>query len=359
MKKIVKISALALFAIAGFVSCNEEEFVYVPEEPQLDIIESDILFDANGGTGTVTFDAKGSVTMTCNSDWCTASVSGNTLTVTADTNYGLDGRAATIILTCNGQDTKVTAQQTGMVFSYVDQTYVIEMAGEEFVLNGKSSFPTTYESDEWIKVDELLGNYIISVKRNDSGDKRTGTIKITSGDVTAVITIIQKFERDFTGTYEMQRFTSAAETTLEKTEVTITRDSEDPDLYLVSGWNDIVFPLHFDVERNQLYLLNAEYLGQHTDGNYKYNIKQFVNSSGSGYVAYNQTDNYKTWFDFKLVDGKYSITFNDAPPSASYAASTGFAIYTFTVAPGSGTALASANRVTSLFTVRKPNFYQK
>ena len=120
MKRTSSISVLALAAALTFVACEEEEFVYVPEEPQIEILESDIIFDAIGGTGSVTVNAKGNMTASCTSDWCSASVSGNTLNVTATTNYGLDGRAATIILTCNGQDTKVTAQQTGMVFSYVD-----------------------------------------------------------------------------------------------------------------------------------------------------------------------------------------------------------------------------------------------
>lgn len=359
MKRTSYISVLALAAALTFVACEEEEFVYVPEEPQIEILESDIIFDAIGGTGSVTVNAKGNMTASCTSDWCSASVSGNTLNVTATTNYGLDGRAATIILTCNGQDTKVTAQQTGMVFSYVDSEYIVEMNGGQFVINGKSSLPVTYQADEWISVDEMLGSFIVTVKGNDSGNKRTGTITISAGDVSAVYTVIQKFERNFSGTYEMSRFTSSSETTLEKTTVTIRQDADDPDLYYVEGWKGLTFPLHYDVAKDQLYMENALYMGQHTDGNWLYACKNFVNSTGSSYLSYNTTEPYYTLFDYKYENGKYSILFNDVPPTSSYSASTGFTIYTFSVSPDSGTAIASGNRVASVYVVRKPNFVQQ
>lgn len=350
---------MAIAAVLAFTSCEKEGFVYTPAVPQVEIIESAMIFDANGGTGSVSFTAKGSCNVSCTSSWCSASVSGNTLTVTAQPNSSLEGRAATIVITCNGQDTKVTAQQTGMVFSYLDSNFIVEMSGGQFVINGSSTFPTTYEADEWIEVSELLGNYIVTIGPNDSGDKRTGTLKISTGDITTTYTFVQKFERNFSGTYEMTRYTSSAETTLEKTTVTLTRDSEDPDLYFIEGWKGFTIPIHYDVTRNQLYIVNTEYLGQYTDGNYLYICKNFVNSSGSGYLSYNTADSYYTWFDFKYEGGKYSILFNNEPPTSSYAESTGFTIYTFSVAPDSGTAIATANRVSSIYVVRRPNFVQQ
>ena len=361
MKRFLKIYALSLAAILGFAACDNDEFVYVPEEPQINILQSDILFDANGGTGTVKIDAQGSVSVSTSSSWCSASVSGNTITVIAEPNPTLEGRAAQIIATCNGVDTKFTAQQTGMIFSYVDQQYVVEMAGGDIIINGKSTIPTTYEADDWIKVDNGLGSYLISVGRNDSGDSRTGTVKISAGDISATITIVQKFDRDFSGEYTFWRYKSSSETDANhvSADVTITRDANDPDLYNVTGWNGVTIPLHFDATRNQLYLENCTYFGQYTDGNYLYGCKNFVSGS-SNYLSYTVgNENYYTWFDFEYVDGKYNILFNNTPPSSSYDESTGFTIYTFTVAPDSGTAPATANRVTSIWIVRRPQFLAK
>lgn len=362
MKRFLKISALSLAAILGFAACDNDEFVYVPEEPQVEIINSDIIFDANGGTGTVTVKAEGSISATCTSEWCSVSASGNTITATAQPNYGLDGRAAQILVTCNNQVTKLTAQQTGMVFTYVDAQYVVEMAGGDIVINGNSTLPTTYEADDWIKVDNGLGAYLLTIGKNDSGDTRTGTVKISAGDVSATITIVQKFDRDFSGEYTFWRYKSSSETDANhvSADVTITRDANDPDLYNVTGWNGVTIPLHFDATRNQLYIENVVYYGQYTDGNYLYGCKNFVNDSGGSYLSYTTGNaNYYTWFDFEYVGGKYNILFNNDPPTSSYMESTGFTIYTFTVAPDSGTAPATANRVSSIWIVRRPQFLGK
>ena len=439
MKRFLEISVLALAAVVGFAACQKDEFVYVPEQPQVEVTESDILFDANGGTGSVTIKAKGSVTATCKSEWCSVAVSGNTITATAKPNTGLKGRSAQILVTCNGQVTKLTAQQTGMGFSFMDQEFTVPMTGADIVLEGKSTLPSTFEADDWIEVNNDLGVYTLSigpnatgaerkgsvvisagdmsatisltqvvftfvdqsfelginggtvevtgtssmpvtvtadswitasqtadgyklvVGENTSGAQRTGTFVIAAGEITATITIVQTYDRDFSGTYTFWRYKSATESEANhvSAEVTITRDAKDPNLFNVTGWNNVTIPLHFDAARNQLYIENCVYFRQYSDGNYLYGCKNYRTDT-SNYLNYTVGNpNYYTWFDFEYVDGKYNIKFNNAPPTASNTESTGFTIYTFTVAPDSGIALATANRVASIWIVRRPEFIGK
>lgn len=436
MKRFLKISVLSLAAILGFAACDNDEFVYVPEEPQIEVITSDILFEAMGGTGSVTVEAKGSISATCASEWCSVSVSGNTITATAEPNPGLDGRSAQIVVSCNNKETILTAQQKGMGFSFQDAEYIIPMRGADIVLEGSSSLPTTYEAPDWIEVDNGLGAYLISIGPNDTGAERkgsvvitagemaatltftqivftfvdqtfefginggtidvvgtssmpvtvtadswitatktddgykltvgentagaqrTGTFVITAGDVSATITIVQKYDRDFSGTYTFWRYKSSTETDANHVSatVTITRDAKDPNLFNVTGWNGITIPMHYDATRNQLYIENCVYLGKYSDGNYLYACKNYRTDS-SNYLNYAVGNpNYYTWFDFEYVDGKYNILFNNAPPASSNTESTGFTIYTFSVAPDSGVALATANRVASIWIVRRPQF---
>lgn len=361
MRNIIKISAIALASVLALSACQKQEPVWQPKEPQITITESNILFDSNGGSGAIVFNAKGSVTLECKSEWCTATLVGNNrVDVTAPDYGGLDGRSAAILLTCNGETIKATAQQSGMVFSFVDKQVMVEMAGETFMIPGKSTKPITVTSDDWINCALVEQGLLVNIGENQSGDNRHGTIRLTSGDVTATYSINQKFDRNFSGSYTLTRFTSTADTTTETLDVTIIRSASDENQYYIQGYKtygDI--PLYFDAPTNKLYIENSSYLGQHTDGNYMYVVKNFINASGSGYVSYSTSASYRTWFTFKYEGGKYTLNLDPTPPSSSYAESTGFSVYTFTVAPDSGTAPATANRVANLCSVRKPVLAQK
>lgn len=360
MRNVIKYLSIALASLLAFSACQEEEPVWQPKEPQITITESNILFDSNGGTGYIVFNATGSVTVDCKSEWCTATVSGNRVEVTAPDYGGLDGRSATIALTCNGETVKVAAQQTGMVFSFVDKQIMVEMAGETFTILGKSSKTVTITSDDWIDCTLTDDGILVSIGENQSGDNRHGTIQVVSGDITSTISINQKFDRNFSGTYTLTRFTSTADTTTESADVTIVRDEEDENQYYIHGYKTFGdIPLYFDATTNKLYIENATYISQHSDGNYIYTVKNFINAAGSGYVSYSTSASYRTQFTFVYEGGKYTLKLDPTPPSASYTESTGFSLYTFTVAPDSGTAPATANRVSNLCSVRKPVLTQQ
>ena len=353
MRKIFTIASSVLAAALLLASCQKEEQPRYQAENHITVVKSNVIFDATGGTGTIELKADGTVTMDCTSDWCTANLSGTTVTVTAQQNRGLDGRSAIISLTCNGQTTKVTAQQTGMAFTYADQTIVIPMAGEEFMIYGRSTLPKTVEASDWIKYSGADNGYLISVGENITGDNRSGYFKISAGDITATYTITQKFDRNFAGTYTMSYGTASGT-------VSITRDASNEDLYYLEDWLDgIKVPIHYDGGKNMLYIVNGQYLAQYTDGNYMYICVNYTTlDGGTMYYAISTSVNYYVWFNFEYVNGKYNITLADSAKWFNTSrTSCGFGIYTFTTDPS--VALATANKKSTLLSVKYPSFVQQ
>ena len=86
MKKYLHIILTALAALP-FVACQEQEEVYKPEVKDITVASvKNLVFLPAGGTGTITVDCATSFTATSDKNWCTVSVSGNEVTVTASAN---------------------------------------------------------------------------------------------------------------------------------------------------------------------------------------------------------------------------------------------------------------------------------
>lgn len=347
MKKIFNIALVLLATAAVFSSCKKEEGYKYEKNTQVSVTKSDIIFDAKGGTGSITVAANGSFTAECKSDWCTTSVSGNIITVTAPEYKGLDGRSAAINITCNGQTVRITAQQSAMVFSFIDRQIDVPMAGAEFTISGKSTYDIEVLADDWIQYEAVEGGYALKVGVNTSGDNRQGYFIVQSGEAYAIYLINQAFDRDFSGTYALSCAAGTAT-------VNIKMKSGEEDTYIVSGMpycDD--FEMFYDVSKNLLCIPNGTYVGQHTDGNYKYICVSYSTLDGaSGYYSVSTSTNYWIWFDFSF-DGKYTITLYDSAKWFNQdRLSQGFTVYTFTTAPD--VALATANRKSSIVAIKQP-----
>lgn len=359
MKRILYFAAAALMLAA----CNQKEPVATPDPVQISVVKSDVIFDALGGTGKITVSAKGSVKATSASDWCQVSVSGSDINVTAAQNDGLDGRASRITLECNGESIYLTAQQTGMTYTFNNTSYLVEMAGGEVDILGESTFEVSAGAQQdWINVNEIEGGYHITIPANDSGDKRVGTFTIKCKDVETVYTFTQKFDRNFAGTYKVDFFSSSAKTTAKTADVTFRRDASDPDKYYISGFTpEGEVPIRFDAAQDMLIINNCQYIGTYgTDPLYEYICVNYATTDlASNYLGYTETAPYAIYFTYKYVGGKYTLELHDSAPMFNTARkSTGFTFYTFTTAPGTA-ALATANRKSTILAVIFPTMTQK
>ena len=185
-----------LAGVISFTSCGEDDATYTPVVP-LEISSADVAFEANGGTGSIVINSKGTITATTSSSWISCSVSGSTVTVVAQENTSRDGRSALIKVTSSdGATTNVTATQKGFVFGIKGQSaYTIEGEAMTMTLGVYHISPVTVtSSSDWIAAtfngdtDEIA----IQIAENTTGAERTGEIVVESAGMTETVTITQK-----------------------------------------------------------------------------------------------------------------------------------------------------------------------
>lgn len=361
MKRLFVFMAAALMLVA----CKDEDPLYIEYPAPITIVKSSVIFDAPGGTGSIQFEANGLVKVTSASDWCKVSVSGNEVTVTADENLSLDGRASRITLECGGESVYVVSQQKGMEYSFTDAMYLVEMDGGVVNITGMSSFPVEYSTEaDWIHVTRTDDGFTLNIGENDSKGARTGTFILTSGSIETVYTIKQKFERNFEGTYVLDYYTSTSKATAKKLSVTIRRDEEDLDLYYISGITasttySYEIPIRYDPATEMLSIKNTTYLGEYGEGLWEYVIVNYSTSDlATGYVSYSSSASYDIYFTYRYSNKKYTFELYDSAPMFNKARrSTGFSLYTFTV--DKGNTLSSSNRKGSVLGLIFPTFTQQ
>ena len=360
MKKIFVFFAAALMLFA----CKAEDPVLDDTSADVTVLKSDVLFDALGGTGSITVEdlSEGRLTAFSSSDWCEVSVNGNTVTVTADQNVSLDGRSARITLYANGKSSYVIAQQTGMEYSFLDGDFLAEMEGGVFDVAGISTFPVEPSTEyDWIKFVETDGGYKLTVSPNDSGNTRTGTFVVKCGDIVTTYTIRQKFDRVFSGNYTLDYYTSSSKATHKTLDVVFERDADDPDQYYICGVSPSghKIPIKYDPSTDLLVIPNCAYLGPYSEGIWEYTIVNYATLDfKSNYVSYSLLEAYYIYFTFRYEAGKYTLDMcNSAPLFNSARVSTGFSIYGFSAEEG--VTLSSANRVGSVIGLIFPTFTQQ
>lgn len=185
MKKIFYI--IILFA-AGLISACEKESSRTFEETQVEIKESNVVFTAAGGVGSIVVaDDEKSVSVTSNESWCQVNVSGSTITVNVTPNLSMDGRTALVTLK-SGEKVNYVPVSQEPVYLHLDNYNGITFLGK----GGVISFPyicdveipiTVISEASWLSGNASEGNINLTASLNtDFLNGRSATIKIVAGD---------------------------------------------------------------------------------------------------------------------------------------------------------------------------------
>ena len=197
MKKFLYVILTALAALP-FVACQEQEEVYKPEVKDITVASvKNLVFLPAGGTGTITVDCATSFTATSDKNWCTVSVSGNDVTVTASANTSNESRYATVLMQTSQSSQKVVVQQVGMVLDGLqlhDERVMVE--GETFVYRYSANLPVQMSSDkDWIHFemidDEDEGQMVKVIVDPNPGLTRFATVSFVAGSKTGTAEFIQ------------------------------------------------------------------------------------------------------------------------------------------------------------------------
>ena len=153
MKKIILLFAtLALAAVACDVYPHEAETAETASA--ITVVKSDIYFSPMGGEGSIVVNANGPLAAQTNASWCHLTVvSDRLIEVKADQTNTNQSRYAKITLSCNGEQTYVVAEQTGIIVHEFNPAS--NVAFDKY--GGSVSFPyvsetpiTINSSDDWV-----------------------------------------------------------------------------------------------------------------------------------------------------------------------------------------------------------------
>ena len=192
MKRIYSFIAF-IAAVAMFTACGSDDASY-NAVPTLEVTSADVLFEAEGGDGSIVLNTANTVAAATDANWLTLTVNGNKVVVTANPNLSLEGRNAVIKLHAGNTETQVTATQKSSIYGVPSQEF--EIADYEASID----IPVTHTQDvtvqsntEWITAtwNPETNKIEIEAEDNNEADPREGTITITMGEYSDEITIVQ------------------------------------------------------------------------------------------------------------------------------------------------------------------------
>lgn len=193
MKKILSFIVL-LAGVTMFTSCGDDDATY-QATPKLEIASADVLFEADGGDGSIVVNGSGTVTATTDASWLTLSVQGSQVIVTAQPNLTLDGRSAVIKLVSGSTEAQVTATQKSSVYGVPSLEYEIGDYQASLDIDVVHNQKVTVESQsEWLTAtfNEGTSQIEIVAEDNNEADPRVGIVTVTMGDYSNDIVITQQ-----------------------------------------------------------------------------------------------------------------------------------------------------------------------
>ena len=259
------IAAAALLLTA----CGDDDATYTPT-PTLDITDSDVLFDPQGGTGSITTNSTGTLQAETTSSWLTLQVQGNRVAVDVQQNPSLDGRSAKVSLKADGRETAIVVTQKGMVFEVVKKAFVVESNASTTVQSAVTHMmPVTVETaDDWLspQFDEQSGQLSIGLSPNTTGTVRSGSILVKSGEASERISVTQyDLAQDIYGYYSFDYRTKNGE---QQSLLAIVQADEMELLF--SATNSFYIPITVDNDSHTLTVTSPAYIGRYAGNYYTY-----------------------------------------------------------------------------------------
>jgi hypothetical protein len=201
MKKLYSLIAL-LTAVILFTACGKDDATYNPA-PKLEVTAVNVLFEPEGGQGSITVNTASSLSATTDASWLSLTVNGNQVTAVADANTTLDGRSAKITLQAGGAEAFVTATQKGSVYGITLTDELLQIAD---TANSQTAIPIVHSGAvnveslvDWLsaRFDEESSSIVVVGQANPQKEARTGYVAYATGNIKDTLTITQKGNFDF------------------------------------------------------------------------------------------------------------------------------------------------------------------
>ena len=193
MKKYLNIILFAASALLLF-ACDKNASKETAPTDTFSIVKSDLAVAPEGGTCTIEVEATKAVTATPEREWCTVSVNGKVINVTATPNYSNESRYCRIKLESGSKVLYATVQQFGEVIDGLEglSDVTAPVAGRKIEVAVKSNVPVEITTTEtWIHPSYENGILTIDVEKNDEPRTRFGTVSYVAGSLTGSFEVTQ------------------------------------------------------------------------------------------------------------------------------------------------------------------------
>ncbi|MDR2563515.1 MAG: hypothetical protein LBC98_06180 [Prevotellaceae bacterium] len=191
MKTMTKIITCLLcigLIMAGCTKDKAEEL-----DDRLKVIESQLDFTAAGGTGKIVLEQAG-LTVSSNAEWCTASVSENTVNVTVAQHAELPDRTAVVTVRSGNKSVNVPITQSGTRFIIDDTEIAAPFTActiDRLILSDLPLDINIEPESDWIHISIVADTLRLVIDENPDATSRTANISISSGVILRTIVLTQ------------------------------------------------------------------------------------------------------------------------------------------------------------------------
>lgn len=287
MKKILYIAIFAIGCLS-MTSCSDDE--YCGKVNSVQVTEADTEIPAAGATKTIAVTGEG-IKAEADDEWLTVSVSGNTITATAEANYSRESRHTFVNITAaNGDFLKVNVSQLGAVFVIDAPANIVyddsqQTLAYDFNTNLDVEVST---SDSWLKANLADGKLTISTDENNSGHIRTGYVYYQAGTLADKIEVTQgDIDKDVVGKYYIFGGNDPDAEDPDDAEVSfltaITKDGDQYNLVFPQfGWS---MPVTFSKKDLTMTVSAGQNMGTYA----VYNVFSLIGDAAEGRVTWSQS----------------------------------------------------------------------
>lgn len=264
--------------------------------------DNNIAFDAHGGIQRIHVSNSLPFTATPADSWLSAQVDGNTLVLTAQTNYTNNNLTTKVKLVSGSLESEITVTQSGIQLIPEKTTQVMYYAGDEVNIKVNSTLPFTAESDEgWLTVAYDESSLTLTATDNSGQPNRTATVTLTSETLTATIAVTQRVPiyADYIGGWTLTGYDSGTQFTYNLTIEQATANST----YALTGWGKSVvatdskyaLQANFDATGGYIYITAQQNIAVFSDDEGDYDVMFYgmieygggvSYVTGSGYICY-------------------------------------------------------------------------
>ena len=188
----------AILSVAFFLaSCSDDDDGVQQTVATFGIIESDVYFEAPGGTGQIKVKHSDDYTaFSTHPEWCHIAKNGDLIVVRVDGHNGLPSRTAVVKVTSQGQTIEVPVTQQGSIVAFPSDVEIERNPAESTIVEitantGYSvAVPDGYG---WVTISHVNDELTITATNNPSALPRRAQIRFTSDTgVVSYMSILQK-----------------------------------------------------------------------------------------------------------------------------------------------------------------------